>query len=241
MWAQTSVHRRRVTVAADAVTTAAKIGDVMVATSWGKDSVALCHLVLSVLGPVPLVHLSSPYELPGGDHVVQYFAARAEVVTLPCRTLTDTIEWLRTIGLDHHRVDHSRTAITRKADAMRAWGAEHGRTVQLLGLRADEASHRRMRTARFGLVHTRRDGITIGTPIARWSVDDVWAYHAAHGLPHHALYEHETHGQTHRTLRNAGWLTTIGAERGRIAWLHAHYPEQYRLLSAEWPDVRLLT
>lgn len=31
-----------------------------------------------------------------------------------------------------------------------------------------------------------------------------------------------------------------GAETGRIAWLRHHYPDQYRLLEAEFPSIRQL-
>lgn len=68
----------------------------------------------------------------------------------------------------------------------------------------------------------------------------MWARIAERGLPYHPLYDCESHGMTRETLRNSGWLTTVGAAEGRIAWLRQHFPEQYRALAAEFPQVRRL-
>jgi 3'-phosphoadenosine 5'-phosphosulfate sulfotransferase (PAPS reductase)/FAD synthetase len=77
-------------------------------------------------------------------------------------------------------------------------------------------------------------------PLAWWSAQDTWAYLFSREVPYHPLYDRETHGQTRETLRNTGWLSTDGAEQGRIAWLREHYPDQYRLLEAAFPRIRQL-
>ncbi len=245
VWSQTRVHRRRVERAREAITQAAEHGRVLVSTSWGKDSVALCDLAIDVLGSeVALVHMASPYELPGNAAIVDHFRRRsATVYTIPSsRTLAEYIAWLRSIGgLGYERSKAHQAAPRAKRDAMAEWGRSRGYQVQLLGLRADEAVHRRGLLLGRGQVYRRRtDGWWVGHPLGWWTVDDVWAWTWARRLPCHRIYECETHGMTHRTLRNSGWLTTIDAGEGRLGWLRQHWPEQYEQLAAEFPQVRQL-
>ena len=59
----------------------------------------------------------------------------------------------------------------------------------------------------------------------------MWAYIVSRGIPYNRrIYDAETHGQT-RDLRNTGWLSTDGAEDGRIAWLAFHFPDEYETLA----------
>lgn len=60
-----------------------------------------------------------------------------------------------------------------------------GPVLQWLGIRADESANR-AKQPRFN----RHDsGSFVWRPIFRWSVEDVWAIHARHGLPRNPLYD----------------------------------------------------
>lgn len=113
--------------------------------------------------------------------------------------------------------------------------------VQALGLRIDEGGPRAKVLRARGPLYRRADGTWLAAPLAHWTAADVWAWIAARGLPYPPLYERETHGQTRESLRSTGWLTTIDAPDGRIAWLRAHYPAQYAALVAEWPHLAALS
>jgi len=242
-WAQTVVHAKRVAAAVDIVERAAARGNLAIAMSWGKDSVAVADLVLGTLGRrVPVYHLASAYALPGGERVEEHFRARTSVDVVPARrSANEVIEWLREVGLGYERSKSSvQAAAAPKKSGGAVWCEQHGCDVTVLGMRAEEARGRRENFRVRGAVYTKADGLTVACPIAWWESRDVWAYIVARDLPYHALYDLETHGLTRETLRNTGWLTTVGAERGRIAWLATHYPEQYRRLEAEFPRVRML-
>ncbi len=104
VWAKTSVHKKRVAKARDTLVRAASAGRLVISTSWGKDSVALCDLAIDTLGPVDLMHMASPYELPGYESIVEHFTARAPIHTVPPRrTLAEYIAWLQVIGLGYER------------------------------------------------------------------------------------------------------------------------------------------
>lgn len=240
--AQLPSFRRRV-LAADAVLrSASERGPIIVATSWGKDSTALADLAVQTLGRVPLLHIASSYRLPGWQRVHDHFAARTEVVTIePRRTLTETLEWLHAVGLPHERTRSQQAAVVSaiKKDVGTTYCQNNGYAVQALGMRAEENPRTRGRLFRVrGLTYEAR-GLTIVNPIGWWTAADVWSYIADRGLPYHPMYDCESHGLTRETLRNAGWLTTDSAERGRIAWLRTHFREQYRLLEREFPQVKI--
>lgn len=244
MHSRTRQHLARVERARSILRTAVEIAGgveaVAVFTSWGSDSVPLCDLALDTLGPVTMVHMASAYEMPGGDHVVEHFAARGRVVTLPpSRTLDETVAWLHEIGLGCDReTEASRKVVNRaKGDKGTRWALDNGIAVQVLGMRADETLSRAKLFAARGPVYTAR-GLTLACPLASWSTVDVWAYTVSRGLPWHPLYDCEGLGFTRENLSNIGWLTTHGVASGRIAWLRRYYPDLHARIVEEWPHLR---
>jgi len=235
--ARTSAFVRRVAVARSFAREAFTHGGCVISSSWGKDSTALCDLVLDTVGHVPILHLASVYRLPGWERVHEHFAARTDVHVIdPKRTLAETIAWLRDVGLGFERTrSQSKISHRAKSDSGAHWCAERGVRVQFLGMRIDEGGPRARVLRSRGAVYARADGSVIACPLARWTSRDVWAWIVSRGLPYHPLYDCETHGQTRETLRNTGWLTTIDVPDGRLVWLRSHYPEQWRRITAEFP------
>jgi 3'-phosphoadenosine 5'-phosphosulfate sulfotransferase (PAPS reductase)/FAD synthetase len=242
-WSETDVHQRRVAMAVDVIERAAARGTIAIAMSWGKDSVAVADLVLATIGGrVPVYHLAHAYPLPGSEHVEQHFRSRTDVhVVPPSRSVDDVIAWLSTNGLGYERGRSSTSkAGQHKKDGGAEWATVNGIDVTIMGMRAEEAPGRRAHFKFNGLIFTRQSGVTTANPLGWWEARDVWAYIATRDLPYHRLYDCETHGQTRETLRNAGWLTTIGAQHGLIAWLAHHFSAEYRRLEAAFPRVRML-
>lgn len=245
MHARTTQHRRRVERARAILLDALRAADddptrIAVFTSWGSDSVPLCDLALDTLGPVAMVHMASAYEMPGGERVVEYFAARGRLVTLPpSRTLDETVAWLHEIGLDVDRASAAAKKVGNraKADKGTQWSLDHGVAVQVLGMRGEETLSRKRLIAGKGPIYAAR-GLTIACPLAFWSVADVWAYTVSRSLPWHPLYDCEGLGFTRETLSNTGWLTTHGVTSGRVAWLRRFYPDLHARLCEEWPHLR---
>lgn len=245
-WGKLRAHRRRVDDARRVFDEAAALGPLVVSSSWGKDSVALCHLAIDLLGAVPIVHLASPYSLPGYDDVVRHFSSLTTVHTIPAsRSLAEYIEWCRDIGLPHERTRASQGRVV--SEIKRHRGADVAKeiagpgVVQVLGMRAEESRTRRLLFRRIGCVYQRADGARFANPLAWWSSRDTWAYIVAHDLPYNRqIYDAETCGLTRETIRNTGWLSTDGAEHGRLAWLRQHFPAQYRELLTAFTHLRTL-
>lgn len=228
-----------------AIDRAAFRGKTVVSMSWGKDSCAMGHLAISALGRCQMIHLASAYEIPGGEHVEAYFRERADVSVLESsRTLPETIEWLKDVGLPHDRTRSKQGSVVQalKKDRGREWCTEQGFTVQLLGMRASESKARKSLFTSRGMSYDLKCGIHIVCPLARWTSRDVWAYLVSNEVPWHPLYDKETHGETRETIRNAGWLSTDGAaQHCRISWLRMHYPEQFQILRQHFPEVQRLS
>ena len=242
--ASTRSFTRHVETARRILRDGAARGPMAVSVSWGKDSLALAHLALDTLGPVPLFHMASPYGLPGYDECRAYFAARATVHELPAsRSLAEYIAWCQDIGLPHERERnvHQKAVSEIKRDRGTEWAREHGFTVQALGMRIAEKGPRARVLRKRGPVYEMADGSWKCCPLAYWTTKEVWAYLVSRGVPYNRrLYDAETHGQTRETLRNTGWLSTDGAEEGRIAWLAFHFPDEYATLAAHFPQVQAL-
>src|SRR5690606_11173571 len=105
---------RRVAEAEDVLRRAAEIGQLVVMVSWGKDSVVAADLALRALGRVPLLHIASSYRLPGWERVQTHFEARTDVHVIESRrSLAETIEWLRDVGLPHERTRARQAAVVK--------------------------------------------------------------------------------------------------------------------------------
>lgn len=246
MHARNTAHRRRVEGARGVLLDALALADgdptrVAVFTSWGSDSVPLCDLAIDTLGAgVVLVHMASAATMPGGERVLEHFAPRARVETIPAlRTIAEDIAWLHDVGLGCDRVTTASKKVVNRAkgDKGTAWSVAHGMAVQVLGMRAGETLSRRKLFAARGPIYPAR-GIHIACPLAAWSVVDVWAYTVSRGLPWHPLYDCEGLGYTRETLSNVGWLTTLDVPSGRVAWLRRFYPALHARLVEEWPHLR---
>ncbi len=242
LWSRSPTHRARVKQAEDIFRRAREVGPISIASSWGKDSIPLCDMAIELFGPTTtILHMASPYSLPGYDAVVENFTSRARVVTLsPTRTLPEYVEWCRSIGLPHERSRSAHSGVVRQIKGNRGteWAAEHGFSVQALGMRIAEKGPRAKLLRSRGAIYQRANGDWIVCPMSQWTGLDVWAYILDRQLPYNRrIYDAETHGLTRETIRNTGWLSTDGAQNGRIAWLRRHFPEQYRMLVTEFPHV----
>lgn len=241
--ARTQRFARLVMRARREIDRALTFGPALISTSWGKDSCALAHLVFTLAPHVPMVHLRSPYELPGGERVERFFRELgATLIDVPTRkTLAQYIEWLQQHGLGYEREARQKAGRSRKASELSEWALKNGRPVQFLGMRAAESALRRRVFRSRGLTYQRADGCVMSNPIGWWQTSDVWAYLVSRGVPWHPLYDCETHGVTREQIRNAGWLTVQSdVTDWRIPWLREHYPEQYRQLRALFPRVALV-
>lgn len=187
-------------------------------TSWGKDSVVLCHLLWTIAPQVPLVHLRPTNHNPDCDSVRDaYFEQWPGQSYSEIPVDYSCIDRL----LPHQDVDRLTDEVWYSA--IRTSEKSHGRR-HILGIRADESFGRRIRSLRWGI--SSPNGCA---PLAWWKTADVFGYLALHDLPVHSAYAMLGGGGWPRErLRVAEIGDTHGAAGGRRAWEEEYYPEVLR-------------
>lgn len=245
VFAKTQAFARHVDTAKRIYSEAASRGSTVISTSLGKDSAALCGIAVELGGRPNAFHMASPYSLPGYEETIAWLEKHCSYTVLPAkRSLEEYIEMCRAIGLPHERSRSTQSSVVSKLkrDPGALFVQEHSYQVLALGMRIAEKGPRAKVLRSKGPTYTKVSGVTVTNPLAYWTNQDVWAFIVSRGLPYNRrIYDAETHGLTRETIRNTGWLSTDGAHRGRLAWLKEHFPEQYRVLSTEFPQVLLQT
>lgn len=208
--------------AINAIRAFATTGSFYAGVSWGKDSLAMVHLVhrAGVRCPVVFFH-AGPVENPD------------------CFIVRDA--FLSMFDIDYHEEECSELAWSRDGTEVvhdgaqrafvRASRARGGRYVS--GIRAEESRTRRMRMKHWG-----ENSLNTCAPIGHWSILDVYAYAAKYDLPIHPAYACSMGGvyvREHIRVSTIGGVN--GGERGRREWERMYYPETVRTverLAAEW-------
>lgn len=108
-------------------------------------------------------------------------------------------------------------------DSIKVAARRHGYDGAFVGLRAEEAMIRRMNLARRGMLYQVADGMWHSQPIARWSVDEVWAVIAGMELPYHPAYDEMAAARVEREKQRIG---ALGLAPGWL--LERVWPQTYR-------------
>lgn len=122
------------------------------------------------------------------------------------------------------------------------WLAEWDYAGVFLGLRSRESRGRTLNRATHGRVYLRKDGMTVCTPIADWTAEDVHAFALANDVPLLPLYLCVDPGDDGMKLREDTVLSGGTAARyGAYAWLRRWFPSAWdRIVDAD-PEVRTLS
>lgn len=99
-----------------------------------------------------------------------------------------------------------------------------GPVLQWLGIRAAE-SRNRAKQPRF---NHREDGSMAWRPIFRWSIADVWAMHAKHGVPRNPLYD--------LGMGRVGCMPCINCRKNELRLIADLFPEHIERIDA-WEAV----
>lgn len=186
----------------------AAAGPCYVATSWGKDSVVVAHLLIASGLRLPLVHVAQigPQENPDNALVRDAFLGRFDVDyhEIAIATGRAQAEGKRTPALEIGIKEAQRRLGTQR------W---------IGGLRASESSTRQLAA--------RRGKLSSCWPIAWWSGADVFAYLHMHDLPIHPAYACTQGGMLDREQIR---VSILGGKKGRgwgrLNWERRYYREE---------------
>lgn len=222
-------------------------GAVGVAWSGGKDSTVALHLARDAGWRGPVAFADSGAEYPEThafiDHVEQAWGLDLcrlfpDQRILDLHALTGWWDWgpKDTRGLDFARI------LIR--EPMAFFAEQTGVRGQVIGLRAAESLGRSALFRVRGSVHAvqGQGGVVHIHPLASWSVQDVWAYIAAHALPYNAVYDRLTAlGVPREQQRVSSWAGTTGHTMGRFAVLKAGWPDLYQRFADAFPRIKEAT
>jgi 3'-phosphoadenosine 5'-phosphosulfate sulfotransferase (PAPS reductase)/FAD synthetase len=219
--------------------------DYAVSISWGKDSVVMLHLAAMTLDHVVAVHgrYSLHEELPDiplvRDAVLKMLGNRITYIEVP---VWGEWELYQRVGRFFWEPE---TAEDRAM--LRAWKDDFVCAVEgaarqadahgmMIGMCAHESKARRLSIAMRGEAYLVRDRLPTLLPLARWSADDVCAYHADNGLPWLHIYDVATDPRTARSELSfaAGGGDAI-RRHGALAEWETAYPDLVRQWAAIWP------
>lgn len=197
--------------------------------SGGKDSTVLLDMVLHAIPMIPVLHVESGYSLPDAVEFVGKIKDRLGDQFHEIGVPMDYLQLCREFGLPHTRSSAAQKRVVKmiKKDNIGEWAQSNGFTGVFWGIRSDESRGRAMLNACHpnGVLDHRN--ILRVAPLAQWTSADVWAYIAENNIEYNHLYDRENCGMTRETIRNTGWLSTDGENRGRIEWLRRNYPTYY--------------
>jgi len=152
---------------------------VAVASSFGKDSVALIHLARRIDKNVKIFSIMTPFKF---EETFEYYYKLAT-------------EWELNLNLFGYAHGFQDLAVTRPTDVEECCNhfkvAPTKEAIEKMeleawvsGLRRTEGTHHRKFTDEYEI---KGDLVKIN-PILDWTEADVWAYHAINSIPPHPLY-----------------------------------------------------
>jgi 3'-phosphoadenosine 5'-phosphosulfate sulfotransferase (PAPS reductase)/FAD synthetase len=215
-----------------------------VSVSWGKDSVAMLHLACRTLGHVVAVHgrYSENEELPDipaiRDEVLGLLGECVNYIEVPVWGDWEIFERAGRFFLEPETPDERAILKAWKAEfvaAIEGAAVAAGANGVMIGMSAHESHARRMNIAVRGDHYTASGRVPTLLPLARWSGDDVCAYHAANDLPWLRIYEQAEDPRRARSefAFAAGGGDAIRRHGAWEAWRTA-YPELWGRWQARW-------
>lgn len=241
VWARLDAYKRRVDAALSAIQEAAKIGPIGVSFSGGKDSTVTLHLVRQIVPDAPAALFDSGDELADTYEMARQVGAEIIPARITMREMARYSGWW---GYEKPvdpgcPFDAKRILIGEPSET---FVVKRGLRVIAYGLRAEESGGRQLHVRARGMLFEGSDRTWYCMPLAKWKLQDVWAYIAEHGLRYHAAYDAMSAARIPREdQRVSGLLGGRGTGAGRYALLRRFAPKQWEELVAEFPGLRLMS
>lgn len=251
--ARSRIHARRVDKARRIIGEAMAVCErPMVASSFGKDSIALTHLICVAMGlRVPVMTHRDDMDYPGSlEHALRYRDAWGLDMTV----LTPPFSVKAWIAENAQRISvyddlHSRASELARESFYKLVDAHNAKhDLVFLGLRAHESRARALDRAVHGPLYRKKatathpEGLWMCKPLADWRGIDVYAYAVANDIELPPLYK--CIGLMHRRepwrLRESWWLPErTNADNGGVMWLRYYYPSLYQQLVEWFPEAKM--
>lgn len=210
--------------------------------SFGKDSLVMLDLIQKI-NPVPVIYMWSPYKLPDQvetiEKVTDYYHFKPHIIHSGFGVPIETI-WNKfgISGINQTQSQSNRQVKFVKKDPSDKYCKEKGFNGIFWGLRKEESLKRKWLLTAKGTTFETVNGFWRCAPLAHWTSEDIWAYIVSRNLAYPNLYDKEFGEMKRGNIRNTSWITTDGADQGRMLWLMNFYPNEYDRLLSILPKIR---
>lgn len=218
-------------------------GHFYTAISFGVDSLVADHLVRRVYPDVRAVWVNQGplAEWPDCLALRDLMVSRG----LPLDELTPDItlyDWYRQFGIplaaSMGNSEDKRLNTALMYGPIERYQTASGARGYAWGLRAHgEGGHRKILLQSRGLLyHRKTDGQWVGSPVGMWTKKEIWAYIDHYELPYPAMYD-----VNREQVRNGPPIGTTAVNMGRIVALRQHFPDIWRVVITEFPELQRYT
>jgi 3'-phosphoadenosine 5'-phosphosulfate sulfotransferase (PAPS reductase)/FAD synthetase len=206
----------------------------VVACSFGKNSMAVLHLVRQVNPEVPVLFNNTLVEFPDTykfkKKMVRDWALRV-IETRPTRDFWWVVEQY---GFPLYSRKGHKDASKNCCRYLKEYPIERVLRrekfdLYFTGLTRYESWRREWAARKHGsYFFSKRFSYWRCHPIQNWTDQDVWEYHRIYSLPHNGVYDKEpVNGYD---LRTGCWCCTIPIRYGKIEFLRKNYPHLWKKL-----------
>jgi 3'-phosphoadenosine 5'-phosphosulfate sulfotransferase (PAPS reductase)/FAD synthetase len=217
-----------------------------ISMSFGKDSVALSHLIWSHHPEIPMMYVNCGKfdEWADTPRVKKEFLAMFPNCSFIELSAPSIWRFYKSVGF--YIQDEETTKETRKAQreyaeslglALDGEAKRRGFDGSFIGLRSEESHNRnRLFVMRGNLYYAKTRGLWACHPLEKWTSKDVWAYIVKNNLPYNELYDLAPEGR--ELARNGAMFGTRSARYGRLVFFKRAYPDLFNQFAAEFLEVR---
>lgn len=225
MHARTTGYKKRLARSLETIQAAFERSDKWyVALSGGKDSTVVYELARLIDPIIPAVFSDDEWWLPETKEYIERLQSTGADLRW-IRTNARHVEWFSTAGDYDGIPDYARQSDLEGC---------------FLGLRKDENAYRRIGISNRGeLFFSVKDQAWNCTPIADWSVRDVWAFIFSEGLDYNRAYDKLTEMGISIERQRIGPLAVDRAlGYGQLAILKRGWPDLFNRFAKAHPEAR---
>lgn len=206
----------------------------VVACSFGKDSMAVLHLVRRFAPGVTVLWNNTSIEYPETYKFKAQIEKDWNLLVIEAKPTKDFWWVVSRYGFPlfsrKGNADASKTCCRYlKEYPVEKILRQYKFDVYFTGLRSEESTRRFFSARNYGpYFHSKRLNYWKCHPIQDWTEEDVWRYHQMHELPVNPLYARN--GVQGFKVRTACWACTIPIRHGKVEFLRKNYPKLWRHL-----------
>ena len=208
----------------------------VVACSFGKDSMAVLHLIRQHTKDVDILWNDTRMEYPETYDFVKRMEQEWELDIIKALPRPEHTFWY-IVDRFGFPIGERRTGeklasrnccrYLKKYPMARAL-TKHKWDLNFTGLTKWESDVRMMASKSFGnYFYSKEYKLYKCHPIMDWKEEDVWEYHRMYNIPYNPLYNNKLDNYN---VRTGCWCCTMGLKYGKLEHLRIYYPKLFNLL-----------